>query len=100
MKAQTEGSLRAVLDVLIVGSSDSSGGVVMQQSQASFGSPGVPGQYQGSIVGLDGSRMLLALHDQAGGSLALRVDVSIAGSQFTGQFMSVTSGSGSFGDDN
>jgi hypothetical protein len=100
MKAQTEGSLRAVLDVLIVGSSDSSGGVVMQQSQASFGSPGVPGQYQGSIVGLDGSRMLLALHDQAGGSLALRVDVSIAGSQFTGQLMSVTSGSGSFGDDN
>jgi hypothetical protein len=101
IKALTQGALDAVLDVLIVGSKGSSGGVAMQQSQASFGTPSVPGEYQGQIVGLDGSRLLLALRDQAGASLDLRLVVSIDGSQLTGQLASSTPGAGGgFDDDN
>jgi len=97
MKAQTQGSVSAVLDVVIVGSPDAGGGVEMQQSQVSFGPPGVPGQYQGSIVGLDGSRLLISLHDHAGSSLSLHVDVSVVGQQLTGQLTTVSSEGGSFG---
>jgi hypothetical protein len=100
MKAQTQGSLRAVLDMVILGNPGSSGGVVMQQSQASFGPPDVPSQYQGNIVRLDGSRILLALRDRTGGSLSLRVDVSIVSTRLTGQLASVTSGTGGFDDSN
>jgi sulfoxide reductase heme-binding subunit YedZ len=101
IKARTRGALAAVLDVLIVGSKGSSGGVAMQQSQASFGTPGVPGEYQGQVVGLDGSRILLALHDRTGALLDLRLVVSIDGSQLTGQLASSTPGAGGgFGDDN
>jgi len=97
MKAQTQGSVSAVLDVVIVGSPDAGGGVEMQQSQVSFGPPGVPGQYQGSIVGLHGSRLLISLHDHAGSSLSLHVDVSVVGQQLTGQLTTVSSEGGSFG---
>jgi len=89
MKAQTQGALDAVLDVLIVGNPGPSGGVVMQTSEVSFGPPAAPGEYQGSVAGLDGSRILLALHDSAGDSLDLRLDVSITGTDLTGQLDSI-----------
>ena len=96
MKAQTQGEVNAVLDVVIIGSPDSAGGLAMQQSQASFGPPGMPGQYTGSVVGLEGPRILLSLHDHARGSLSLQVDVSIVGAQLTGQLATASPGSGSF----
>ncbi|HUC35501.1 MAG TPA: ferric reductase-like transmembrane domain-containing protein [Acidimicrobiales bacterium] len=99
LKAQTQGSVNAVLDIVIIGSPDSSGGIFMQQSRASFGPPEVPGQYEGSIVALEGSRIVLSLQDRAGGSLFLRVDVSIVGTQLTGQLESTFPGAGSLGDD-
>ena len=52
----TSGSLVAVLGLTIVGTPDGSGGVLMQEGQASFGPPNAPSQYRGQIVGLDGSR--------------------------------------------
>lgn len=97
MKARTVGSLDAVLDVVIVGSPDSSGGVAMQKSQATFGTPRTPSQFQGSIVGLEGSQLLLGLRDQSGASLSLQVDVSIAGNQLTGQLATVSPGAGGLG---
>ncbi len=100
IKAQAQGSLDAVLRVVITGSPDSSGGVLMRQSQASFGPPDVPGEYQGEVVGLDGSRLLLSLRDQAGSTLYLRVDLSLTGNQLTGTLSSTTYASGSTGDDN
>ena len=62
----------------------------MQQSQASFGPPGAPAQYQGQIVGLDGSRIVLSLADQAGTQLDLRVDIAESGSQVSGELTSIS----------
>ncbi len=96
IKAQTSGALVAVLDIVIVGAPEGSGGVSMQQSQATFGPPGDPGQYHGEIVGLDGSRILLSLSGPGGSRLELRVDVAQSGSHITGELTSV-SGPGSPG---
>ena len=99
INAQTQGSLSAVLQVAITGSPDGSGGVVMQQSQASFGPPGRPSQYQGAVAGLDGTRLALLLHDATGNPLELRLDVSISGNQLSGRLVSGTTGVGGVGDD-
>ena len=74
----------------------------MRQSQASFGALGAPTQYQGQIVGLEGSRLLLSLADQAGNQLNLRVNVTVSGSQVTGDLTSVSAAAqeGGFGDRN
>ena len=102
IKAATSGALVAVLDVVITGTPDGSGGVAMQQSQASFGTPGAPTQYQGQIAGLEGSRILLSLANQAGSRLDLRVDVVISGSQVSGELTSISdvAGGGGLGDGN
>jgi DMSO/TMAO reductase YedYZ heme-binding membrane subunit len=102
IKAQTSGGVVAVVDIVIVGTPDGSGGVIMQQGQASFGPPGSPTEYQGQIVGLEGSRIQLSLADHAGSRLDLRVDVVQSGSQVTGQLASVSSAGsgGGFGDGN
>lgn len=91
INAQTQGTLDAVLEVKILGSPDGSGGVVMQQSQASFGPPAAPSQYQGQVSGLEGSRIVLLLHDQTGAALDLRLDVAISGKQLSGRLVSVAS---------
>ena len=95
IKAQTSGSVVALVDIVIVGTPDGSGGVMMSQGQASFGPPGSPTMYQGQIVGLQGSRIQLSLADHAGRRLDLQVDVALAGSQVSGELTSVSSvGSG------
>ncbi|HEY5025346.1 MAG TPA: ferric reductase-like transmembrane domain-containing protein [Acidimicrobiales bacterium] len=99
IKAETSGSLVAEVDIVIIGTPAASGGLALQQSQASFGPPGAPTQYQGHIVGLDGSRMVLSLADQAGSPLDLRVDVTQSGTQVGGELTSITGtrGEGSLG---
>jgi hypothetical protein len=88
-------SVHAVLDVLLVGVPDRSGGVAVQQSQASFGPPTAPSEYQGRVIGLNGSAMSLSLAARAGTTLSLQVDLSISGSQVTGQLTaSAPSGTG------
>ncbi len=89
IKGATSGTLAAVIDIAIVGAPDGSGGVAMQQGQATFGPPGTPGQYRGQIVGLEGSRLLLSLTDQSGSRLELQVDLVQSGSRVTGELMSV-----------
>jgi sulfoxide reductase heme-binding subunit YedZ len=102
IKATTSGALVAVLDVVITGTPDGSGGVAMQQSQATFGAPGAPTQFQGQIAGLEGSRILLSLANQAGSRLDLQVDVVVSGSQVSGDLTSINDGArqGGFGDGN
>jgi sulfoxide reductase heme-binding subunit YedZ len=85
IKAETSSSLVSVLVIVISGSPDGSGGVVMEQGQASFGPPAAPTQYQGQVVGLDGPRILLSLADQAGTRMELQVDIGIVGSTVTGE---------------
>ena len=87
--ARSAGTLDAHLDIVIVGAPDGSGGVVLQQSQATLGSPGTPSQYQGRIVQLDGSRMVVRLTDGIGRRIDVTVDVALAGSQVTGSLSAV-----------
>ena len=88
--ARTTGTLAAVLDVIITGSPDGSGGVVMQQSQASFGPPATPTEFRGQITGLDGSHMTMALANTRGSHIDLQVDVTISGTQVTGVLTSAS----------
>jgi len=90
IRARTAGTLSAVLDIVMNGAPDGSGGVVLDQSRATFGSPGAPTQYRGQIVQLDGARIVLGLRDGAASSLDLVVDVTINGSQVSGTFVSAT----------
>jgi len=99
--ARTSGTLDALLDVIISGTPDGTGGVVMDQSGATFGPQLAPAQYQGRIVGLDGSQMTVTVVDRNGNRIDLHVDVAISGSQMTGQLTAArgTGNDGSFGDD-
>jgi hypothetical protein len=84
LRTETSGTVIAVLDVIITGTPDGSGGVVMQQSQVSFGPPATPTEFRGQISDLHGSQMDLALADSSGRQVDLHVDVSISGNQITG----------------
>jgi hypothetical protein len=90
IKAETSGSLVAEVDIVMIGTPAASGGLDLHQSEASFGPPGAPSQYQGQIVGLDGSRIVLALADSTGGQLDLRVDIVESGSQVRGELTSIS----------
>jgi type II secretory pathway pseudopilin PulG len=84
LKTETSGTVVAVLDVIITGTPDGSGGVVMHQSQVSFGPPAAPTEFRGAISGLEGSQMDLAVADTRGRQVDLHVDVSISGNRVTG----------------
>lgn len=97
--AQTQGQLQGVLSVVLTGRPSSDGGVYMQQGTASFGPPGDPSQFQGPVVELRRSSMLLALSSSGGGTVEVRLDLAVAGNEVTGQLSSVTGSQGAFGDD-
>jgi hypothetical protein len=95
IRLQTSTNFQAVLDVLLVGTPDRTGGLSVQQSQATFGPPATPSQYEGRVVGLDGTQMALSLADRSGTMLSLQVNLSIVGNVATGQLSSSTpSGAG------
>jgi hypothetical protein len=95
IRMQTSTNFHAVLDVLLVGTPDRTGGLSVQQSQATFGPPTTPSQYEGRVVGLDGTQMALSLADGSGTTLSLQVNLSITGNVATGQLSSSTpSGAG------
>ena len=84
VQATTSGTVQAVLAVHLVGSADEEGGLAMRRSSATFGPAGSPSLYQGSVVGLDGTRIELSLADAAGTSLVLRLDLTITGTAVQG----------------
>ncbi len=94
IKAATSGSLVADIDIVMIGAPAASGGLDLQQSQASFGPPGAPSQYQGQIVGLNGSRIVLKLADHAGTQLDLSADIAESGSQVHGELTSISGSRG------
>lgn len=94
VSARTSGPLPALLSLTIVGQPDGSGGVTMQQGEATFGPVGSPGDYRGQIVGLEGARVQLALADAAGNRLDLRMDMNISGSQVEGELTSLDTAAG------
>lgn len=95
--ARTSGSLDAMMRVTIVGTPGDSGGVVMSGSQATFGNPSSPAQYQGSVVALDGTQLVLGLQDRGGDPLQLSLELSISGSQISGELNSLSAGSAANG---
>ncbi|MDE3087238.1 MAG: ferric reductase-like transmembrane domain-containing protein [Acidobacteriota bacterium] len=84
VQATTSGTVQAVLAVHLVGSADGEGGLTMARSSATFGPAGSPTLYQGSVIGLDGTRIELSLADAAGSSLVLRLDLTISGTAVQG----------------
>jgi sulfoxide reductase heme-binding subunit YedZ len=98
IRATTQGAPAGVLGVVILGTPDGEGGVVMRQGTASFGPPAVPDMYTGSVVGLDGTRISLLVHDAAGATVDLRLDLVISGNEVSGRLTARTSNVGN-GDD-
>ena len=97
--AATTGGVAAVLGIRLIGVPDGSGGIVMQSGSAGFGPRSSTGQYQGQVVGLEGSQLTLALSDAAGGRIELRVDLSIAGTAVSGTLSAQSGGASGEGGD-
>ncbi|HTS14541.1 MAG TPA: hypothetical protein VMH24_02670, partial [Candidatus Sulfotelmatobacter sp.] len=70
--------------VALVGTSDGAGGVVMRQGRGTLGTAGAPDAFSGQVVALDGTRIVLALHDAAGTTQTLQLRVDISGSSIAG----------------
>lgn len=98
LRANATGAGPGVLDVVLQGAPDGNGGLVMQSGQATFGPANAPTQYSGQVVGLSGSRIDASVADASGTVLALRIDVALDGSSFSGTLGAGT-GFGA-GDDN
>lgn len=81
---QTAGAGQALLKIQLIGAPAQGGGIVMQRGSATYGPPSSPTQYQGQVVGLEGSRLDLSLTDASGTPLELRLDLAIDGSSVTG----------------
>jgi hypothetical protein len=92
--ARTTGAVPAALAIRLVGTPDARGGLIMQRGTSTFGPAAVPTQYEGPVVGLDGSRLALALRDSSGTSLDLQVDLHIDGSGVSGVLSVADSSSG------
>jgi methionine sulfoxide reductase heme-binding subunit len=77
ISAVTRGTVASRLRIDLWGAPLEGGGVAMRASQVRFGPARSPSAYTGQIVGLDGSRVAVALHDAAGASLSLRLRLHI-----------------------
>jgi methionine sulfoxide reductase heme-binding subunit len=68
------------LRVVIQGQPASGGGIAMRASSVSLGPAGQPNLYQGSVSGLSGSQMELAVAQQGGARLGVLVQLNLSGS--------------------
>jgi sulfoxide reductase heme-binding subunit YedZ len=76
IRATTRRPAPGVLWVRLQGVPTEGGGVQMTASGASYGPPGAPEEYVGRIVGLEGTRILLALR-HGSRRLSVRVDLRL-----------------------
>jgi hypothetical protein len=81
-----------VFTVALVGTPDGAGGVLMQNGRGTLGTAGAPATLSGQVVGLQGTRIALAMHDAAGTAQTLQLRVEINGGSIAGTLV-VTSGS-------
>lgn len=65
------------LEIEIVGPALRGGGVAMRHSSVTLGSPPTPVSYHGSIVALDGNRLLANVDDAEGHRLSLQVALAV-----------------------
>jgi len=76
ISGRTSGGDSGVLWIRLQGAPMAGGGVTMTASGASYGPVGLPNAYVGTVVGLQGSRILLALAGQTN-RLSLLVDLRL-----------------------
>ena len=77
ISAVTRGDVASRLRIDLWGTSLAGGGVAMRASEVRYGPARSPSAYTGRIVGLDGSRVVVALHDATGRTLALELRLLI-----------------------
>jgi DMSO/TMAO reductase YedYZ heme-binding membrane subunit len=97
IRATTGAPLDAALAVTLRCSSDGTGGVMLEQSTATFGTTASPTQYRGHVTTLDGTHLVLALADARSSPLDLRVDLFSSGGRLTGELRSLARGIGQRG---
>ncbi len=91
--ASTSGGADGLLHLDLYGQPLEGGGVAMTASRATFGPAGSPRAYAGSIVGLDGNRVAVALHSAAGDLLDLQLRLRIDGTAVDGSLSASSGGS-------
>jgi len=77
VSAVTRGAVASRLRIDLWGTPLEGGGVAMRASAVRYGPGGLPSAYTGKIVGLDGSRVLVALRDAGGRTLSLDLNLQI-----------------------
>jgi Ferric reductase like transmembrane component len=77
IRARTTGGVRGLLWIRLQGAPLDDGGVQMNASGVAFGTRAAPNAYVGKIVGLQGTRLAIALRNAAGRQLALQVALSV-----------------------
>lgn len=70
-------SVAGRLEIDIYGPALAGGGVAMRRSSVTLGSPPTPVSYHGSILALDGNRLVANVSDAEGHRLSLRVDLVV-----------------------
>jgi len=88
------GGVKAALDIVITGQSDSSGGITMSDSQVTLGPSAAPRQYTGQLVSLNGTSMSARVRDSAGHGLLLGIGLQPNGASVAGTLQVTTAGSG------
>jgi hypothetical protein len=85
--ASLRGATHGRVHVVIEGPASPDGGVTMMRSRAYLGSFAQPAQFAGSVVGLDGTRIVAQLADASGRRVELALDVAIdaSGRHVTGR---------------
>ena len=77
VNAVTRGTVASRLRIDLWGTPLAGGGVAMSTSEVHYGPALSPSAYTGRIVGLDGSRVVVALHDAVGRPLSLELRLRI-----------------------
>ncbi len=71
------GTVAGRLEIEIVGPPVSGGGVALRHSSVTLGSPPTPVSYHGSILALNGDRLLASVRDAEGHILSLQVTLAV-----------------------
>ena len=96
--ATTGGSTNGVLDIVLEGTPNSGGGVSLNGSQVSYGTPSQPSQYTGQLTSLSGTLLQITTQNGSGQTLALSVTLNLNGAHATGQVSATATPAGSSGD--
>ena len=91
ISGQLTGSAPGALQIRLMGAAAPGGGVSMSSSSVTVGPAGQPDQLQGQVASLQGTQMVLSLHDSTGSTVRVAVALAIDGqNNVTGTFRSLT----------